>query len=131
MAQGTTHEPSNTGSEQDRRAALQAIADWTRIVTSLSAGSIMLSATFLQQFYQGEAFWLLVSSWELFGLSVFVGLIGMGQRISQLAESDFRVRGGTLENLGLIQSGAFLAAVITFFLFALQNISQISHPCSP
>jgi len=124
------HEPNNAGSEQDRRAALDSVAQWTNVIIGLSTGSVMLSATFLGRLYQGEAFWILVSSWGLFGLSIFSGVLVMGQRIAQLAESDLRVRGGPLEYLALLQWGSFVAAVVLFLIFALQNVPAGPEGCS-
>jgi len=122
-------EPVNKGSEQDRRSALQAVAEYTSVLLGLSTGSVVLSATFLDRFYHGEALWLLTSSWSLFALSILLGLLTMGQRIRQLAESELQVRGGSLELTSLLQWTSFLAAVVLFFTFALQNLPTDSSAC--
>ncbi len=115
--------PSNTGTEGDRREALKAIADLTRIQIGLSTGAVILSATFLEKFYKGEVLETLVAAWACFGLSVLFGLMAYGQYVSQLAESNLTVRRGALECLSLLQWAALAAALGLFGYFVVTNVT--------
>lgn len=111
----------NQGSDDDKRAAVSAISDYTKLLITLATGAVALSATFLSQFYRGH--WLagLVWSWSLLGGSIFFGAIAIGAVISQLAESNVKPRRGALEVLNLAQLLLLLVGVGLFAGFAVAN----------
>jgi uncharacterized membrane protein len=113
----------NTGSEDDRRSALRAIADLTKIQMSLSTGAILVSATFLNDFYNDKGLPLLMVSWLLFVISIVFGFFALGQYISQLAESEIKPRRSALEWLNLAQWVGLAAALVLFAIFVILNVT--------
>jgi MFS family permease len=114
----------NQGTEEDRRHALDAIADFTKLLITLATGTVVLSATFLEKFYKGHSLTLLIASWAVIGLSVALGVIAFGQYISQLAESELKPRRSAVEGWNLAQLIAFGAGVVLFAIFAVQNVTS-------
>lgn len=113
----------NGGTEEDRRDALDAIADFTKLLVSLATGTVVLSATFLETFYEGRSINLLITSWSLTGLSVLLGVVAFGQYIAQLAESNLKPRQSGVEYLNLAQLLTFAIGVALFAIFAVKNVT--------
>ena len=112
----------NTGDEEDRRQALSSAVGQSRLLLSVAAGTIVLSATFLSAIYVGRSLCLLVAAWIVLGISMFVGFVVHGEYTAQLAESDLTVRRGRLEVEMLVQLVAVLAGLSCFGLFVLGNV---------
>jgi hypothetical protein len=114
----------NTGDEKDRRHALDGITDFTKLLITLATGTIVLSATFLEKFYKGHSLALLIAAWSTIALSVILGVLALGQAISQFSESDIRPRRSAVEVLNLLQFLAFLAGIVMFSIFAVNNVAN-------
>jgi hypothetical protein len=115
-------EEYNTGSEDDRRKALDSVYDYNKTLITLATGTLALSATFLaKDLYYGEGQSWLVWSWGLLGLSILFGLVGLGAYVSQYAESDIRPRHSLLEYLSLVQVLGLLVGLGFLGIFAIQN----------
>jgi len=112
----------NTGTEEDRREALSSAVGQSRLLLSVAAGTIVLSATFLSAIYVGHSLCLLIAAWTLLGISMFVGFVVHGEYTAQLSKSDLTVRRGRLEVETLVQLLAVLAGLFCFGLFVLGNI---------
>jgi hypothetical protein len=83
--------------------ALSVIDDYTKLLIVLATGVVVLSATFLSNFYRGYDLWSIVLSWVFCGVSVLVGLMARGAYISQLTAGRLRPRRDTLEFLNMVQ----------------------------
>jgi len=116
-------EQHNARAEEDLRQALSSAVGQSRLLLSVAAGTIVLSATFLSAIYVGRSLCLLVAAWILLGISMFVGFVVHGEYTAQLAESDLTVRSGPLENELLVQLLAVLAGLVCFGLFVLGNVN--------
>lgn len=116
-------EQYNSGREQDRREALSSAVGQSRLLLTVAAGTIVLSATFLTAIYVGRSLCLLIAAWILLGISMFAGFVVHGEYTAQLAESDLTVRRGRLEKEMLAQLLAALAGLFCFGLFVLGNVS--------
>jgi hypothetical protein len=114
----------NTGTPEDLRKALEAFAEYNKLLITLATGTVVLSATFLEKFYTGKSLHLLIASWSSLGLSVVLGVITLGESINQLAESRFRIRRGTLEVLSLLQWLSVFAGVGLFAAFVINNVTS-------
>lgn len=113
----------NEGTETDRRKALDSIYDYVKTLITLATGTVALSATFLSKdLPHGHASSWLVASWIALLLSILLGIFGMGQYISQYAESDIRPRHSGAEALCLAQVLALLAGLVLLAYFATQNL---------
>lgn len=113
----------NQGSETDRRSALAAIDDFTKLLITLATGTVALSATFLSQFYRGRDLTLLVLAWLSLGVSILAGSLAHGSRISQLAESRIKPRRSALEGLNLLQWLLLLGGGAAFGVFVISNVT--------
>jgi hypothetical protein len=114
----------NKGEPEDRRRALSGAVDYTKLLTTLATGTIVLTATFLGEFYAGHMLSLLIASWAALGLSVLAGLVAFGEYISQLAESKLQVRRGLMEGANLLQWFLLVAGVALFAIFAVSNVTS-------
>lgn len=115
-------EQYNTGTEGDRREALSSMVGQSRLLLSVAAGTIVLSATFLSAIYVGRSLCLLIAAWILLGISLLLGFVVHGEYTAQLAESDLTVRRGRLEVEELVQLIVVLAGLVCFGLFVLGNV---------
>ena len=69
----------NSGSEADRKQALEGIFAYNKTLMALATGTVALSATFLSKgLYQGKDLWMIEASWATFGVSLFLGLVALG-----------------------------------------------------
>jgi hypothetical protein len=112
----------NQGTGDDRREALKGAVDYTRLLTTLATGAVVLSATFLDKFYAGRDVGLLIASWVVLGASVLAGLFAVGEYVNQFAESTLRVRRDTMEVMNLLQFILMVAGVVLFAVFVVLNV---------
>jgi hypothetical protein len=122
----------NTGTDADRRKALDSIYDYTKTVITVATGTVALTATFLgKDLYQGTSLGLIVASWTCLGVSILFGIVGMGTYISQYAESDIRPRRSGAEYASLVQVLGLVAGLVLLGLFALDNARSRPAPAAP
>jgi len=113
----------NQGKDEDRRKALDSIYDYIKTLITLATGTIALSATFLaKDMPHSKGVWWLISSWIVLGASILMGIIGMGQYISQYAESSIKPRHSGAEYLSLVQVLALWGGLACLAYFAVQNV---------
>jgi hypothetical protein len=113
----------NQGADADLRKALDSIYDYGKTLITLATGTVALSATFLgKDLFHGRATSWLIASWISLLVSIVIGIIGMGQYISQYAESDIRPRRSGAEYVSLMQVLTLLAGLVCLVYFAIQNI---------
>jgi hypothetical protein len=113
----------NKGSDEDRRKALDSIYDYNKTLITLATGTVALSATFLgKDLFHGKAVSWLIASWIVLLVSIVIGIVGLGEYISQYAESNIKPRHGTAEIVSLLQILALLAGLALLVYFAVQNI---------
>ncbi len=104
---------------------------WSKHITTLSTGTLILSATFLKNVldngYCNEN--LLVISWILYGASILFGFFFIGFLNGSLADcnsdsdvEELDIYKGTPRILGLLQVLPFIAGMILFIIFASKNI---------
>lgn len=122
----------NQGCESDRREAMKAANELSKLIITLSTGSFVVSATFLEKFYNGHDLALLIVSWALIGGSTLLGLLAIGNYVSQLAESDLRPRTTMTEWFALGQWVFFLIGIVLFGIFVVQNVKDLKPaPAKP
>ncbi|MFB7373188.1 hypothetical protein ACFC0D_25450 [Streptomyces sp. NPDC056222] len=119
----------NTGSPDDKRAAMLAIISMTTVVSTVSTATLAISATFLGDLYQGQSLTALWVGWALLGVSLILGFLVMGQQVNLLAESDLRPRGGTLEVYAFLQLITVLAGFGFLAAFAVDNVTAEERKC--
>jgi hypothetical protein len=115
----------NTGTEDDRRRALDSIYDYNKTLITLATGTIALSATFLgREIPRGGGTAWLVASWVVLLISILLGIVGMGQYINQYAESRIKPRRSGVEYISLAQILILLVGLGCLAYFATQNIGR-------
>jgi hypothetical protein len=122
----------NKGSIADRKKALDSINDYNKTLITLATGTVALSATFLgTSLYHGASLDSLIASWIVLGVSVFMGLLGLGSYVSQYAESEVKPRRSVLEVFSLLQVLALLAGLGLLGSFAIDNATHSQTAPSP
>lgn len=105
------------------RAVLDLIASLTRLQVALSAGAVVLSVTFLDDLYKGQALHFLLAAWSSLGLSLLLGFFALGEAIRYLIEGRRQIkRGSSIEVLNLFQWLLFAVGVGLLAYFAVQNV---------
>lgn len=113
----------NKGNDADKRKALDSIYDYNKTLITLATGTIALSATFLgKDVPHGKEVSWLIASWAVLLLSIIIGIVGMGQYISQYAESDIKPRRSAAEGITLFQMLALVGGLVCLVYFAVQNV---------
>lgn len=106
---------------EDKLAALEAGLRLARLLLSVAAGTIVLSATLLQTIYAGRSQHLLEVAWALLGVSLLLGYLVHGQYVTQMDNSDPEV-GGRFEGLSLFQFLFLLVGLGLFAIFVAINL---------
>lgn len=113
----------NQGNDADLRKALDSIYDYNKTLITLATGTIALSATFLgKDLFHGKGVSWLIASWVVLLISIALGIIGLGQYISQYAESQIKPRRSGAEYISLGQVLTLLAGLGCLVYFAVQNV---------
>lgn len=113
----------NRGTADDRREALSAAVEYAKLLVTLTTGTVVLSATFLDKFYFGTSLWLLLVAWALLGVSILFGLGVQGEYVTRMAESDLTIRHTSMENTTLAQWISGVLGLLLFGLFVALNIT--------
>ena len=122
----------NTGADADLRKALDSIYDYNKTIITVATGTIALTATFLgKDLSVGSSLGLIISSWTCLGVSILMGMLGMGSYISQYAESNIKPRRGGVEYLSLLQILALVSGLVLLGLFAIDNARSRPPPAAP
>jgi len=71
---------TNSNNHGDSKEVINVVLEWSKQITTLSSGTLVLSATFVKDIFQGTVLhqWVLVVSWLLFALSAIFGIILLG-----------------------------------------------------
>jgi hypothetical protein len=105
----------------DKREALDAGLRLARLLLSVAAGTIVLSATLLQTIYVGRSQHLLEVAWILLAVSLLLGYLGHGQYVTQLDNSNLKTK-GRFERLSLFQFLFLFAGLGLFAIFVAINL---------
>lgn len=74
---------TNQSSQQannDSSEVIHASLEWSKQITTLASGTLVLSATFVKDIFKGTVHldWLLISSWVTFSICAVTGVLFMG-----------------------------------------------------
>ncbi len=104
--------------------ALSFLDSTTKQIITLSTGSIVLTATFLDKIvgdslsYKGY----LICSWVSFSLAIVFGLLVLGAIIRNSNNNECDVYKNNTRWLSLFQYFSFLIGLVAFWIFALLNL---------
>jgi hypothetical protein len=112
--------------ERDAKA-IGAILEWAKVITALGTGSLVLSAALLSNVLKGTARLpgLLIGSWVLFGVSVFFGVMLLGNvcfLFTRACTAGPSIYNKTTRTLAIVHLAAFLLGVAVFLAFASFNL---------
>ena len=107
--------------------AVESALEWSKQITTLATGTLVLSGTFIKDLFSGQIVWkgLILSCWIAMCLSVLFGIIYLGSlsslltRASKAVELDIYKSGRII---GLIQVLAFFIGLVAFVLFLGKNL---------
>lgn len=117
--------------KQSQHPALDAIVGFMKLEVTLAAGAVVLSATFLDNIFQGYSIWAMIVAWTLFGLSIVFGFFVHGEYITRLINNKTEVkRGERIEVLALLQTITLFAAFAFLATFAVMNVKMIPLPAN-
>lgn len=114
--------PTDNGSK-----ALDATLEWAKQITTLSAGALVLSATFIGDVLKNGISYkiILIASWSAFALSTLFGILLMGNicfLYSQKTDIQPSIYDLTTRSLAIIHLATFFLGVILFMVFAALNL---------
>jgi hypothetical protein len=117
----------------DSNEVINAVLEWTKQVTTLSSGTLVLSATFIKDIFQGniENQMVLIWSWILFAVSAVSGVMLMGNLCYLFSKKSQGIRtiyNCTTRIIALIHLFAFVVGLCLFVYFASHNfLNKIDH----
>ena len=117
---------SNANNNGDSKEVINVVLEWSKQITTLASGTLVLSATFVKDIFQGTVLhqWALVSSWLLFALSAIFGIILLGNicfLFSNQNEEPPSIYNGATRIIALIHCCSFGIGLALFFYFASYN----------
>lgn len=120
---------SDSQGEKRLKNISQLYGDLTKLQITLSGASIVLSVTFLDKLFAGQAIPFLLAAWSSLGLSIFFGFLVVGQLITYAIESksEFR-RGESVEYFNLAQWILLALGVALLAYFAVVNVTTPQEP---
>src|SRR5215213_4150161 len=126
---------NNTGSPQEAEPytkPIEAALEWSKQITTLATGTLALSGTFIQMFFENpiaQKGWIL-ASWILMGTSILSGVMYLGALCSLLADAgkpeaqaedlDIYKPPGVI--IAVIHVLTFLFGLVTFIVFVFLNL---------
>jgi len=117
-----------------RLEAAKAALEWTKQITTLATGTLVLSATFLKDLAPKDAAGAvrvanpeyLRDAWLALAVSIVLGLLYLGAVSSFLSTArdirDVDIYRGVPRYLGLLHVLAFLVGMVLFVVFAVRNL---------
>jgi hypothetical protein len=125
--------PSNPNPDNSRpgdsKEVIGAVLEWTKQITTLGTGTLVLSATFITDILKGkiEYDWILIVSWVLFAISAVLGIFVMGNMcflFSSRNKETPSIYNLTTRILAIIHFVTFAVGLIGFVFFASFNFSH-------
>ncbi|MFA4819957.1 MAG: hypothetical protein WC613_03275 [Candidatus Aenigmatarchaeota archaeon] len=109
--------------------ALKSAESLSKQIMTLSTGIIVLSATFLKDFFSKPIHLeILGASWIFLSISIILGLLSLGAIIDNMNRHKYDIHEGHARKMTLIQEIAFFLGIIGFWVFALLNMNLIQVP---
>ncbi|TET37890.1 MAG: hypothetical protein E3J65_05970 [Dehalococcoidia bacterium] len=117
------------GKYQAKLEAFRTVESWGRLITTLSAGVLALSATFIRYIvgpdveivYSGVLF----SAWVFLALSLVGGVLLLGalsHHLNQDEPEDLNIYASSIKWSGLVAWWAFILGIALFVLFVGLNL---------
>lgn len=127
-----TNDVRHTLQKELRIKAIDSALEWSKQITTITTGALVLSGTFIKIFLDANTMvWkpVILASWTFMGVSIVFGLLYLGALCSLLAYSaeqgnvtilDIYRRPGIW--IALIHVVAFLAGLVAFAAFIFKNL---------
>jgi hypothetical protein len=122
-----TNNPDESHSDTHLKA-FDLAADWAKHITTLSIGTLVLSATFIKDVLpEGDsvdANWTLFVAWALLTTTAILGVLVQSALVAQLSrmKGEPDVYAGTIRAFSSLQFLAFFAGIAFFAVFAGMNL---------
>lgn len=115
-----------------RTKAIDAALEWSKQITTITTGALILSGTFIKIFMDANPMewkWVILTSWISMGVSIIFGFLYLGALCSLL---DCSARNNNLTTLDIYESPgkwiaivhviAFFVGLATFIAFIFKNL---------
>lgn len=104
--------------------------EWSKQITTLSTGSLILSGTFLKDIFKnGFSYeWIIITSWIFLGISILFGVLFISRLNGDMAKvtgeniEGLNIYETTTKVLGFLQIVPFLLGLAFFIIFLICNI---------
>ena|ERR1041384_4828045 len=112
-----------------RKKALDTAVEWSKQITTLAIGSLVLSGTFIKDLFTGHVKWsfVIILSWVAMSLSSLVGVLYIGALVAMIGKArnpdDLDVyawKNGRF--VALVHVVAFIVGVVAFVIFITRNM---------
>jgi hypothetical protein len=112
-----------------RKKAIDIAIEWTKQITTLATGTLVLSGTFIKDLFTGHVEWsiVIIVSWMAMSLSALFGILYVGALIAVVSTAgnaaDLDVNknrnGRTVARIHIV---AFMVGLVTFVTFITKNM---------
>jgi hypothetical protein len=110
-----------------RIEAVKSSVEWSKQITALASGTIVVSGTFIIGILQREVSWrwLILTCWAAMFMSTVLGVYFMSTLCRMLNTSDIKnidIYSNPPRTVALLHIISFLIGVVTFILFVIGNL---------
>lgn len=113
-------------SDDRRYKSVDLSLEWSKQLMALATGTLVLSATFVNDLFGNEIIypWVLVAVWALLILSMLIGMVFLGALCSLIDDHErtITIYSGPVRWLALLHFASFLFAIILFTIFNSINL---------
>lgn len=113
------------GNTEPHLKALDAALEWSKQITTLATGTLVLSATFIKDLFAKIIYCksIILTCWVLMGVSILFGILYLGSLCSLLSSGKkFNIYEAPSVVLAVIQVSAFILGLASFVFFVFQNL---------
>lgn len=112
-----------------RKKALDTTIEWSKQITTLATGTLVLSGTFIKDLFTGHVKWpgMIVTCWMAMSISAVLGVLYFGALVAMVGKAEkpsdldvYAWKNGRF--VALIHVLAFMVGVVAFVAFITTNM---------
>lgn len=111
--------------------SIDIILEWSKQVTALATGTVVLSATFMKDLFGAQTAWqgAILVSWLAMAFSASIGVVYLGVLISSVSEAKVEADIDVYEKswIAVIQVSLFFIGLLAFVAFSWKNVGSGPH----
>lgn len=101
------------------------VLEWTKQITTLATGTLVLSATFIKDIFQNkiEYHFIIILAWVFFAISILFGIILMGNICYLTLQKKVNIYANPTRIIAIMHFMCFFIGLVLFIFFVSQNFN--------